>query len=559
MKTKPSAFVSKITFSGGASFALKSSEKIVLVGPNNSGKSQCLREIVGIVGGDNNVNPFVATEVHIAKVGTVNDLQQYLEDEAELVNGVYRFGDWNINKSHLQFWGNKNLIHGLAPGFIRRISADDRLTICAQQNSISPGEKKAKPQHVLYDDGALMAKISGLFSKAFGKDLMFDFRGGSKLPIHVGKIPATGGLVDRVSDEYVKAVRENPLLDKQGDGMKSYAGILFEAVVANLDVTLIDEPEAFLHPPQMRRLGETLSSEVSGQLIVATHSSDIMRGFLEGTKGNVRILRIRREGAKNYVSEASSEVIKELWEKPDLRYSNALEGIFHEQVIICEDDSDCRLINSFADHLAAGSTQQWADTAYVPTGGKHAIPRVASVLRKIGVPVKAVFDIDFLAEKSLVNSAVDSFGGDWDDIRPYWERVDAAVRTGVRAKTIDEIKKEICEILSKSDAGALPKGDIIEVMKHTKEWALVKRFGASAVPHGQAQRDYAQLMEKLEQIGIYLVPVGEVENFCPSIGLHGPKFVTKFLSEVNFADEQLKDLRAFVEKVHFGAHGALDS
>lgn len=52
--------------------------------------------------------------------------------------------------------------------------------------------------------------------------------------------------VDRVSNAYVNAVREKPLLDKQGDGMKSYAGILFEAIVADLDITLIDEPEAFL-------------------------------------------------------------------------------------------------------------------------------------------------------------------------------------------------------------------------------------------------------------------------------------------------------------------------
>jgi len=55
---------------------------------------------------------------------------------------------------------------------------------------------------------------------------------------------------------------------------------LFEIVVSERDITLLDEPEAFLHPPQMRRLSETLSSEVKGQLIVATHSSDILRGFL---------------------------------------------------------------------------------------------------------------------------------------------------------------------------------------------------------------------------------------------------------------------------------------
>jgi hypothetical protein len=387
---------------------------------------------------------------------------------------------------------------------------------------------------------------------------MFDFRGGSRLPIHVGELPAGKDVVDRVGDFYVKAVRENPLLDKQGDGMKSYAGILFEAVVANRDITLIDEPEAFLHPPQMRKLGETLSSEVVGQLIVATHSSDIMRGFLEGTKGNVRILRIRREENVNIVSEAEPNVIKELWEKPELRYSNALDGVFHEQTIICEDDSDCRLLNAVADHLAIGSDSQWKDTAYVPTGGKHGIPKIASVLRKIGVPVKAVFDIDFLSERELVESAVNAFGGQWENIHPLWLRVDAAVRSGIKPKTVVQIKENIVSLLEQAGDEELPKGDVIEAMKQGKPWAEVKRYGTRGIPKGDAQRDYGALRDELEGVGIFLVPVGEIENFCPDIGSHGPKFVTKLLSGVPLDDPRLEELREFVEKVHRGNHGALN-
>ena len=178
---------------------------------------------------------------------------------------------------------------------------------------------------------------------------------------------------------------------------------------------------------------------VKGQLIVATHSSDILRGFLEGTRGNARILRISREDNSNIVMEASGETIKELWKKPELRYSNALEGIFHEQTIICEDDSDCRLINSIADYLDMNSQVQWIDTAYVPTGGKHGIAKVADVLRKIGVPVKAVFDIDFLSEQNLVKTTVQAFGADWKEIRPLWNRVDSAVRGGIKAKTNKEM------------------------------------------------------------------------------------------------------------------------
>lgn len=431
MTAKPTASISTIKFSGGQEFTFQPNDKIILVGPNNSGKSQSLREICALAENPYGQRPVVVSEVQIQKSGQASDLTAFLEENADFVEGSYRYKGWEMFAQSIQQWDYAGLEAGLAPGFIKNIDANNRLNICAQQNSIAPGEQKSRPQHVLYDDEALMRKISELFRRAFGKDLMFDFRGGSVMPVHVGNLP-DGGLVDRVGDAYVAAVRSNPFLHQQGDGMKSYAGILFEAIVADLSMTLLDEPEAFLHPPQMRRLGETLASKVSGQLIVATHSSDIMRGFLEGTQGNVRVLRIRREGLQNLVSEAAPEVIRELWTRPELRYSNALEGIFHEETIICEDDSDCRLFNATADHLASNDNQLWKDTAYVPTGGKHGVKKIAEVLRKIGVPIKAVFDIDFLSEKSLVKETVQVFGGNWDEFCPHWERVDAAVRKGVK-------------------------------------------------------------------------------------------------------------------------------
>lgn len=552
--SKPSASISHLKFSGGDAFELKPNEKVILVGPNNSGKSQTLREILAICQNEKKERPLVVADLGIAKTGSVDALKQFLESSGEFVKGYYRYKNWQLHENHIQFWSQDFLPYGLASGYIKNIAANDRLNICNQQPSIAPGEQKSQPQHVLYDDEALMGKISELFCRAFGKDLMFDFRGGSRLPIHVGELPNIEGVVDRVSDAYVRAVRVNPLLDRQGDGMKSYAGILFEAVVADLDITLIDEPEAFLHPPQMRRLGETLAAEVNGQLIVATHSSDIMRGFLEGTRGNVRILRIRREADENHVAEAAPDVIRNLWEKPELRYSNALEGIFHEQTIICEDDSDCRLINSIADHLATQSEAQWQDTAYVPTGGKYGIPKVAGVLRQIGVPVKAVFDIDFLSEQSLVQSVVEAFGGQWNEVKPFWTRVDAAVRAGNKPKNVPQIKEDIISLLKESTADVLPKGDIIEAMKQNKAWNEVKKYGTRGIPKGDAQRDYVVLRDKLEGMGVYLIPVGEIENFCPEIGSHGPKFVTKLLSTIQLDDDRLSELRDFVERVHKGNH-----
>jgi energy-coupling factor transporter ATP-binding protein EcfA2 len=548
---KPKAILAEITFSGGDKVELSENEKVILVGPNNSGKSQSLREIVQICQSGNANKCLVVRDLKLNKNGSSKELLAYLKANADLVDNHFQISDYLIHELHIQFWDhNPYLINGLHVGSIKNIAANERLNICNPQDSISSGQYKTKPQHILYDDEELMERVSGLFRKAFSKDLMFDFRGGSKLPIHVGLIPKDEGVVDRVGNTYVSKVRENPLLDKQGDGIKSYAGILFETVASEREITLLDEPEAFLHPPQMRRLGETLSSEVKGQLIVATHSSDILRGFLEGTQGKVRILRIQRKGDVNVIYEAASETIKELWERPELRYSNALEGIFHEQTIICEDDSDCRLINSAADYININSKTPFKDTSYVPTGGKHGIPKVASVLRKIGVPIKAVFDIDFLSERDLVKNTVSAFGGNWTEVEVLWERVDSAVRGGIKPKSVEDIKSEIIQTLQNAEKEKLPKGDIAALMKQGTAWNEVKKFGEIAIPKGQAQTDYKALKSALENLGIFVIPVGEIENFCPEIGSHGPKFVTKLLTDIPLSDSRLADLRDFVAYIH---------
>lgn len=556
MTDRPTASISTVKFSGGQVFSFSPNEKVILVGPNNSGKSQTLREVTRFVEIGKADTTVVVHEVKIHKKGTAQELKAFLNENAEFDGRAFNYKNWKINADYTEAWSQPYLTSGLAPGYIKNINANERLSICRKQKSVSSNERKTHPQHVLYDDSALMEKVSDLFRQAFGKGIMFDFRGGSVLPIHVGERP-DARLVDRVGDEYVAAVRENPLLDQQGDGMMSYAGILFETIVSDLDIYLLDEPEAFLHPPQMRRLGQTLASEVKGQLLVATHSSDIMRGFLDGTKGNVRVLRIRREGDHNLVSEAAPAVIKELWVRPELKYSNALEGVFHEETIICEHDGDCRLFNAMADYLAGIDTVPWKDTAYVPTGGKHSVRNIADVLRKIGVPVKAIFDIDFLNDKELVEKTVEAFGGDWNVCEPLWHRVSAAVLDGVPSKSQEEIKNDLLAIIDQWTEGSPPKSKIIEALKQNSSWNSLKKVGPAVLPNGHAQTQYKELKEYLEGIGIYLVPVGEVENFCRELGSHGPKFVNKLLSSVALDDDRLSDLRDFTAHVHKGKHAPL--
>jgi len=209
---KPKATLSEITFSGGSVVELCETEKVILVGPNNSGKSQSLREILQICQSGNTNQSLVVKDLKLNKFGNSNDLLSFLNEHGDLIQNQFRIHDYIIHESHVQFWDNNPyLINGLHVGSIKNIEANERLNICNQQNSISPDQHKSKPQHLLYDDEELMECVSNLFRKAFSKDLMFDFRGGSKLPIHVGIAPNSDGVVDRVGNSYISKVRENPL------------------------------------------------------------------------------------------------------------------------------------------------------------------------------------------------------------------------------------------------------------------------------------------------------------------------------------------------------------
>ncbi|RYJ19009.1 hypothetical protein C5Y41_18055 [Rahnella variigena] len=546
----PSVYLNKITFFNGQELTLNSQDTLLIVGPNNSGKSQTLRDITSIIS-NGPANKSVVESIELIKIGSLDQFRKHMEKESSLLENYYYHGQTKLHSSWVRQWEYKNRLDELTGIFLKNITAKERLNICEQQNSIAPGEQKTKPQHLLYDNSDLMNEVSELFKKAFNKSLSFDYRGGSKLPIHVIDNCVLDDIKDRVSNDYINKLREFPLLNQQGDGVKSYAGILFETIAFKYNISLIDEPEAFLHPPQMRKLGQTLAENVKGQLIIATHSSDIMRGFLEGTKGNLRIIRIQRDNVANKIHEVNQEAIKELWSKPNLKYSNALDSIFHEQVIICEDDSDCRVINFVADYISENESVILPDTSFVPSGGKHAIAGIAKILRLSGVPVKAIYDFDLISERNTLATALDAFGADKkEEILSLWTQINSEVTQKNKSLSNEEIKKLLIETISTCDADLISKTKIEDIFKQKKPWNEVKLHGINGLPKGNIRNTFKIFNKCLKEIGIYLIPVGEIENFSPETGSHGPKFVTSFLSTRNLADSELTPLRDFVKDVY---------
>src|SRR5262249_33966269 len=79
-----------------------------------------------------------------------------------------------------------------------------------------------------------------------------------------------------------------------GDGVRAFVGIIAAIQSGLHEHLLIDEPEAFLHPPLTRKLGSMLTrvaADRKGNLIASTHSADFLLGCLESGKA-VNIVRL---------------------------------------------------------------------------------------------------------------------------------------------------------------------------------------------------------------------------------------------------------------------------
>jgi predicted ATPase len=120
-------------------------------------------------------------------------------------------------------------------------------------------------------------------------------------------------------------------LSLQGHGVRSFVGLYLTLATLPYPIVVVDEPEAFLHPPQARALGleiARLSARNNTQVILATHSLDLLKGILDYNVATATVIRLTRDGDQNSVSHLSAELINELWADPLLRFSGALDGLF---------------------------------------------------------------------------------------------------------------------------------------------------------------------------------------------------------------------------------------
>jgi ABC-type transport system involved in cytochrome c biogenesis ATPase subunit len=557
---RPALTLKSLTFSDGTKLELSPDDIVVIVGPNNAGKSAALREIEGHIG-NQGVRPKVITSAEVRKIGTRDELLKFIEENSHrhYQSGTLHFAGhgYNLQQSMVAHSWSNDLRH-IRPFFCRRIKTETRITDSDPAKAFKVlTEPAANPIQTMYTDSRVEERLSGYFRSAFGKELIVFKAGGSEIPLLVGQRPPITPGEDRTDFGYIKRLGENTIpLSDQGDGMRSFVSVILQMLVLDTPtMLLLDEPEAFLHPPQARLLGEFLARERprNAQLFIATHSADVLTGLLEVAPDQMRLIRVERDGSINRVKELEKGRAKEIASDPLMKYSSVFSGIFYQRAILCEADADCLFYQAVLSRISTGDGTR-PDVLFLHASGKHRMASIAEALRELGVPVDVVADVDLLSEEDTFERLVAAMGGDWSAVRPHWAVVKKAVEERRPPLDARAVKLEISQCLDElGNATELPaplRRKIETVLKRSKPWEGIKEAGDQAIPRGNATRSMKALREICDSCGIWLVPVGEMEGFCKSVPNHGPKWVQQVLDEYDLGtDPELEAARAFMTAV----------
>ena len=554
-------YISKVFFNNGDLIEVQQNDIIIFVGPNNAGKSQSLKDIYTL--SSKKVSTVVVSDIEISKkTGSLVPLLETIAAKSE--QGSYT--NYSVLGRSVNYWENssdQSLLDNPYYGdyrdlFIANLDTAARLTICVPPNSINRKAAKQHPIHYAAFDGKYREWLSDSFKKAFGNELTPNILYGSTIPLCIGEAVKLGATFENEQqrlEAYADILEQYEQVQEQGDGIKSFTGILLYLMLDYYCTYLIDEPESFLHPPQARIMGQIIGQTLTDnqQAFISTHSEEIIKGLLEVCPERIKIVRITREGNNNSFSVLNNEMFSKVWSDPLLKYSNIMSSLFHKTVVLCESDSDCKMYSIIADHLKQAKGQ-FSESLFIHCGGKHRMAKISSALLALNIDVRLIPDIDILNDEKVFKETVEAFSVDWETIQGDYHILVSNLHSPKESVDRNSTKTMICSIFDASTAQILSDQEIKDIRKAistVSKWSALKTSGVAAIPAGDATGAFRRIDQTLREKGIFIVPVGELEGFIKEVGGHGPEWVNKvFETFPNFNADEYSGVRQFISEVN---------
>jgi len=537
----------------------------VLIGPNNSGKSLLLREIYQMLHthpGELENRRWI-NSLDIYKEGSGEEFITWLERRGRQprtdprTGRTYLPGGPGSSEPGLEIpqavrlWNNLTigpLLHFLVIGHWTAERLNDQSGSSQWDFSRPP----THPTQKLWENKAAHALFSNWIESAFGEPVTINrYEQAIRLQLGSTRMEDTPPPPPpELRDAYARL----PFLADQGDGMRAFVNIALHTLVTAPPVIIIDEPEAFLHPPQARLLGRYLAMFTPSpcQIIVATHSAEFLGGVMEGNSVSqsarpLVLARISRTGGVPASRFLPSEAVGEILSAPLLRYSNIISGLFHDGVVLCEAEGDCAFYAATLDAVRAAGPHE--NLTFLHVNGKARLSDAAKKLRACGIPTAVIADLDFLNEATKVKQALASLGGNWDDVKDDFQVLQTHASSAVVVRPAAEIKREIVEIIGNPrgrEVLSQQKLDkIIDHLKMANGWKTLKSSGLAGL-NGEPHNAVKRLLDYFAARGFFLVPVGELECWVRNVsGSNKSLWLERVFSEGHHK-EPSGDLREFI-------------
>jgi ABC-type cobalamin/Fe3+-siderophores transport system ATPase subunit len=554
--------LTSITTKSGCSIPL--GKFTLLVGPNNVGKSQTLKDIYNKLTKGHKAETTLIDAIQINRPDSFEQLLEGLDIRIDnqnvglhIIDGVTSGSEPNsmlrINMvpHKAQFQADQSLdftFLNLSKFRVFYLDSESRLRVASKTQNYIPDEASPKNfLQALYGAfGAFDEKLKDAFKTTFNMDIRLDYSSGLELRLAVSKEFYS------IPEDPRKAyplMRKYPSIELQGDGFRSFVAVVLTLLLSKDKVVLLDEPEAFLHPEQARRLGKWISDHAESfpcQVLIATHNSNFLAGVLSGRQA-AEIYRLNRRNDHTEFTRITSDATQSLSTSPLLSSQRVLEAIFSRGVVVCESDADRIIYNTVA--IREHDNQE---ILFIHAHNKQTIKQVVSLLKDASIPTVGVVDIDIFNSSADFSGALSAFLGNEDFSRIAALR--AAVAEHIESSTEDavlaDIKKKTLEFL-----GQLEKGDhalsgarsaLDRIKSESSRWAELKKTGVSFLDE-PIRSKALEVIEYCSTKGLFIVPVGELESWI-NLGVRKNRWVVAAL-EAMHRGECPEELRSFVKKM----------
>lgn len=234
----------------------------------------------------------------------------------------------------------------------------------------------------------LRAELASQLTKALPEEVQQD---------SLSFVPGSAADADVLSGVRLQVTKDgaNRALSEQSDGTRAlYAIALYDLVSAAANIVAIDEPEVHLHPTSQRTLARLLQASPN-QKILATHSADVVGAFPPECIASVRVGGRIVQPAANFLSNDERMVVR--WWVRD-----KLEPLTARRVVAVEGISDRIIVDRVSD--LTNRNVDRLGISLIETGGAGDMGAIIKLFGKSGfdIPMSMLIDKDAMSATASV-------------------------------------------------------------------------------------------------------------------------------------------------------------